>query len=154
MSGYIPTPRVSNFVHTAALAGVLLLLLYPVPAAAQESQASGMLPSPAPFTLNIYDAMMAASMLERVGFVQIREGKGEVRTVAVESVRIVRAGTDARYPEPHDRRYDILLGGTELEWNRTYIEYDFRMVNMRLLFTYRNQRPVPDVPYYLNPAEH
>ncbi len=118
-------------------------------AGTENGRRSGMLPAPVPFTLNIFDARMAVSMLERVGFVQIREGKGEIRTIAVGSVRIVQIGTDPRYPEPHDRRYNLILNGTELEWNRTYIEYDFRMVNLRLLFTYRNQRPVPNIPYFL-----
>jgi len=117
--------------------------------AAQEREGYGLLPAPRPFTLDLYHARMAKAMLERVGVVLVRTGEDEHRSVGVRKVRIEYVGKDSRYPEPYNKRYDLRLNGRPLEWSRTYIEYDFRMVNMRMLFTYRNQRPVPDVPYYL-----
>ena len=116
---------------------------------AQEREESGLLPAPQPFTLDLYHARMAKAMLKRVGVVLLRTGEEAHRSVGVRKVHIEYVGKDSRYPEPYNKRYDLRLNGRPLEWSRTYIEYDFRMVNMRMLFTYRNQRPVLDVPYYL-----
>lgn len=111
---------------------------------------SGIFPAPRPFTLNIYDARMAEALLERVGLVELRTGEDSTRIVKVRKVRIEYVAENPELPEPYRKRFDIRLNGRPLEWNKTYIKYDFRMVNMRLLFTYRNERPVPNVPYYLH----
>jgi hypothetical protein len=62
---------------------------------------------------------------------------------AVETERV------EKMPELHRRRFDIILNGEPLEWSSHYVEYGGRMVNLQILFTYRNQRPVPAVPFYL-----
>jgi hypothetical protein len=114
-----------------------------------DPAATELLPAQQPFDLNLHNARMAKAMLERVGVVMLRARDGRVRSVGVRRVRIEYVGRDERYPEPFDRRFDLRLNGEALDWGATYIEYDFRMVNMQLLFTYRNQRPVPEGPYYL-----
>lgn len=106
-------------------------------------------PAPEPFTVNGYDARMAVALLERVGLVVIPAGESTRRIVAVESVRAVTVGVDERFPTVHRERWDLLLNGTPLAWRETYVEYGGRLVNLQLLFTYRNQRPVPDVPFRL-----
>jgi hypothetical protein len=97
------------------------------------------LESGAPFSLNAYDAVHALYLLRRQLFVQVLEEGGQYRTVRIRQVRALRL-PDAEYPlTPFERkRYDILLNGEPLEWERTFIEYDERRVNMRLLYTYRN----------------
>lgn len=93
----------------------------------------------APFSLNAYDAVHALYLLRRELFVQVREEEGSYRTVRIRRVRALRL-PDAENPlTPFERkRYDILVNGEPLDWERSYIEYDERRVNLRLLYTYRN----------------
>ncbi|MFO7848994.1 MAG: hypothetical protein R6V67_03440 [Spirochaetia bacterium] len=121
---------------------------------ADNREDTGLLPSSQPFTLSLYDARMAKAMLERVGLVQVERGSDSSRNVKVKAVRIVYVGKDADLPEPHHLRFDLELNGGSLDWNNTYIKYDSKMMNMRALFTYRNQRPVPEGPYHLNEHSH
>jgi hypothetical protein len=106
-------------------------------------------PAPEPFTLNSYDAIDAAWMLRRVGFVQLWDYESRPETIAVESARTVWVDYNPNAYEGHQNRYDVLLNGEPVDWNRTYIEYDNDMINLRLLYTYRNQKPPPDLPYRL-----
>tara|TARA_B100000614_G_scaffold62730_1_gene55613 strand:+ start:1221 stop:1709 length:489 start_codon:yes stop_codon:yes gene_type:complete len=105
-------------------------------------------PSPDPFTLNGYDASQAIAVIRRAGLL-IRRTGSEREIVAVDSVAAVRAGTIDSYPPAHRERWNLLLNGEPLDWDHLYIEYGGELLNLRLLFTYRNQRPVPDVPYRL-----
>ena len=93
----------------------------------------------APFSLNAYDAVHALYLLRRELFLQVRESDGNYRTVRIQRVRALRL-PDAKYPlTPFERkRYDILVNGEPLDWENSYIEYDERRVNLRLLYTYRN----------------
>lgn len=106
-------------------------------------------PAPEPFSLNGYDALQAMAMIRRVGRV-VRWNGLERRTVAVSSVEAVAAGRIDDYPPAHRQRWDLLLNGEPLPWNEIYIEYGGELLSLRLLFTYRNQRPVPDIPYRLD----
>ena len=141
-------PYVRAFV--ALLIGAALFAASAPGSFADNREESGLLPSRRPFTLNLYDARMAKAMLERVGLVQVEDGGNSSRIVKVKTVRIVYVGEETGLPEPYRYRFDLRLNGSPLDWNTTYIEYDFRMVNMRALFTYRNERPVPQGPYRLN----
>lgn len=129
---------------------MLLVFLSSVPPFVASAR---LLPASEPFTLNLYDAQMAKALLWRVGMVEVRNGANSTRLIKVEKVRIEYVAINTELPEPFQKRFDIRLNGHALEWNKTYIEYDFRMVNMRMLFTYRNERPVPNVPYYLNESD-
>lgn len=130
----------------------VLFLLIPTAQIKAEDQRDtwGLLPGPRPFTLNLYDARMAEALLERVGLIEVRTGPDSTRIVKVRRVRIEYVAKNPELPEPYRKRFDIRLNGRPLDWNKTYIEYDFRMVNMKMLFTYRNERPVPNVPYYFH----
>lgn len=105
--------------------------------------------APDPFSLDGYSAVQAVWMLRRARFLQ-RLPAGEPttapETVVIESVRVVRAADADRAGE---RRYDLELNGRPLAWDELYILYDGRMTNLRLLFTYRNQRPVPGARYLI-----
>lgn len=113
---------------------------------AEESRGEGRHPfrepsleAGAPFSLNAYDAVHALYLLRRELFLQVLQERGVYRTVRIRQVRAVRL-PDAENPlTPFERRrYDILLNGEPLDWENSYIEYDERRVNMRLLYTYRN----------------
>ncbi|MFP4619403.1 MAG: hypothetical protein ACLFMZ_11220 [Spirochaetaceae bacterium] len=129
------------------LAGAAFFAISAAGGFADNREVTGLLPSPRPFTLHLYDARMAAAMLERVGLVQVEREGDSSRIVKVKEVRIVYTGEDTSLPEPYRFRFDLELNGKPLDWNNTYIKYDSKMVHMRSLFTYRNQRPVPEGPY-------
>jgi hypothetical protein len=105
-------------------------------------------PAPDPFSLNGYDALQAMSLIRRAGLLVERTGEGR-RTVVVESVDAVPAEPLPEYPPGHRDRWDLLLNGEAISWDTLYVEYGGRLLSLRLLFTYRNQRPVPDIPYIL-----
>ena len=122
----------------------------PLPLPAQSDQWSGpLVPAAEPFTLNAYDASQAIAMINRARILQYWDGSSKPHNVTVRSVWAVFVGVDLHAYEGHQSRYDLELNGERIDWDHTYIEYDGEMVNLRLLFTYRNQRPVPDVPYRL-----
>ena len=107
------------------------------------------LPAPEPFSLNGYDTIQAVSVLQRAGLVRVVDEDGRPRTVAVRDVHAVLTGVDEHAAPAYRLRYDIVLNGEPLEWDKTYVEYGRRMVNMKLLFTYRNQVPSSSVPYHI-----
>lgn len=93
----------------------------------------------APFSLNGYDAVDAVYRLRRTLFLRRRVGAGEYETVRIRQVRAVRLDDAERPITPFERkRYDILLNGEPLDWENSYIEQGGRMINLRLLYTYRN----------------
>jgi hypothetical protein len=53
-------------------------------------------------------------------------------------------------PVGHQYRFNLLVNGESLDWEQTYVEYDGKLTNLRLLFTYRNQHPPPDLIYFLD----
>lgn len=105
-------------------------------------------PAPEPFTVNGYDALQAMALMRREGLLVVLRGS-ERETVAVDRVEARPAGTLEDYPPGHRQRWNLLLNGQPLDWQRSYIRYGGELLNLQLLFTYRNQRPVPDVPFRL-----
>lgn len=93
----------------------------------------------APFSLNAYDAVHALYLLRRQLFIRVLGEEGSYRTVRIRRVRALRL-PDAENPlTPFERkRYDILVNGEPVDWKQSFIEYDERLVNLRLLYTYRN----------------
>lgn len=128
---------------------VAALLLVAVAARSPAQWQAPVVPAPEPFSLGSYDAIDAVWMLRRVRFLQWWDGQTRPQIVAVRTVESVWVGYDPDAYDGHQNRYDILLNGEPLEWDRLYIEYHNDMVNLRLLFTYRNQQPAPDLPYRL-----
>ena len=104
-------------------------------------------PAPEPFSVNGYDALHAAALIRRAGLL-IRGGETGARTIiSVDTVETTPVGEMKSLPPLHQQRYDIVVNGEPLDWDRTYVTYGGRLLNVRLLYTYRNQRPIPDVPY-------
>lgn len=99
------------------------------------------IPAPEPFTVDAYSAVQIIAMLKRVGLIEIRQATAKPEIVAVLRVWAVPAGEIATYPPGHRRRYDIVLNGSPIDWDHAFIAYDQGMVNLRALFTYRNQYP-------------
>jgi hypothetical protein len=121
-------------------------------AVAQDWRRTGP-PYPAyePFSLNSYDVISAVLMIRReFALVRVDEA-GHTSILPVHSVRSVWVDFDPDAFENHQNRYDILLNDEPLDWNHTYIEYGGDLVNLKILFTYNNQRPFADVDYRVDP---
>jgi hypothetical protein len=135
---------------SAAPVLLILLVLLPFRALATEKDWSPpTVPSPLPFSLNSYDVIDAIWMIRRARVLLYRYADGSVEPLPVEAAQSVWVDYRPEAYAGHKNRYDVLLNGEPLDWGNTYIEYDGQMLNMQLLWTYRNQRPVPDVPYRL-----
>ncbi len=118
-------------------------------AQATEPWSAPIVPAPDPFTLNSYDVIDAVWMIRRVRFLQYWDYENRPETVTARTVQSIPVGFDPNAYEGHENRYDILLNGEPIDWDHLYIEYGGEMINLRLLYTYRNQKPPPDLPYRL-----
>ena len=107
------------------------------------------LPPNEPFTLNSYDFIDAVAMIRRARKLLYWDHSTRPRIVPVRRVESVPVAFDSQAWENHQHRYDILLNGEPIDWDRLYIEYAGDMINLRMLYTYRNQQPPPDLPYRL-----
>ncbi len=148
-------------VRRAILLAAILLVIALAPAIGQDQalppdaidpprwpRSSQIFDAPDPFSLSGYDALHAIALIRRAGLLVRRTGAGR-ETIAVEEIEAIPAEEIPDYPPAHRRRWDLLLNGEPLEWDVMYIEYGGRLLSLRLLFTYRNMRPVPDIPYEL-----
>lgn len=144
----VRSPERTTFLDLFLLLPLIVLLAGPALSAQETSESRDVETQPfrepslqegAPFSLNAYDAVHALYLLRRELFLQVREQDGSYRTVRIHRVRALRL-PDAENPlTPFERkRYDILVNGEPVDWKRSYIEYDERRVNLRLLYTYRN----------------
>ncbi len=104
--------------------------------------------TPDPFSLNGYDALHAIALLKRERLLIRRTGSSR-EIVPVRSVEAREVEPIEEMPPLHRRRYTLILNEEPIEWERMYIDYGGRLLNLQLLFTYRNQRPVPDAPFVL-----
>jgi hypothetical protein len=138
-------------VAIAALAIATVVVASVISPGVSHAQAwsAPIVPAAQPFTLNSYDALDAVALLYRVGFVQLRFGDGSLRTIRVRTARTVWVDYDPDAYEAHRNRYDVVVNETPIDWDHTYIEYERRMVNLRLLYTYRNQQPIIPPRYRL-----
>ena len=107
-------------------------------------------PSPTPFSLNSYDVIQAVQMIKRVRFLQFWDYESSPVTLVAHDIYSVHVGFDNKAFEEHRHRYTVMINGQPLDWDHTYIEYGTQMVNLRLLFTYRNQQPIPEIPYTID----
>lgn len=124
------------------------IALIAVPAAAEDWNPP-IVPAPEPFSVNSRDALEAIALIRRVGLMQWWDGSSRPRIVAVREIYSIHVGFDPDAYEGHQNRYDLVLNGEPIDWDQLYIEYDGEMLNLRLLYTYRNQEPIPDLPYRL-----
>ena len=111
----------------------------------------GFFATPDPFTVSLRDARMVVGLMQRQQFLVRVAPDGDRSIVAVRTVRAEYLATRDDLPVGHRWRYRVLLNDAPLDWDATYIEFDRRLWNLRALFTYRNQLPLPDVPFVLNP---
>lgn len=137
--------------RTLKVLASITLLLASVPGvqAGPQDWDPPIVPAPEPFSLSSRDAIHAVLLIRQVGLLQWWDGESRPVIVPVDEVYSVHVGFDPDAYEGHQNRYDLMLNGEPLDWDHLYIAYDEDVLNLRLLYTYRNQQPIPDVPYRL-----
>lgn len=130
-----------------------LALCLPCLVWAQEARAEDwdppLVPSYEPFSLNSYDVISAVLLIRRARFLQYWDHESRPEIVTVRSAESYWVSYDPDAYEAHQNRYSIMLNGQPIDWNHLYVEFGGEMLNLRLLYTYRNQKPPPDLPYRL-----
>lgn len=140
--------------RTARVLLVVVLLCAAVSAVAAQTPElpPGFFATPDPFTVSLRDARIAVGLMQRQQFLVHVAPDGERSIVAVRTVRAEYIETRDDLPVGHRWRYRVLVNDEPLDWDASYIEFDRQLWNMRALFTYRNQLPLPDVPFVLDGA--
>jgi hypothetical protein len=108
-----------------------------------------LVPASEPFSLGAYDVIDAVWLIRRARFLQYWDYERAPETIVARSVESYWVDFDPNAYEGHQNRYSILLNGEPIDWDHLYVEYAGDMINLRLLYTYRNQKPPPEVPYRL-----
>lgn len=109
------------------------------------------IPGPEPFTIDDSSAIYCINLLRSTPFIEVKDETGNTGIVKVKTVWSYFLGVDESYPKGHQLRYDIIINGEPLDWNNSFIEYGGDMINLRLLFLYRNQHPPGNLEYLNNP---
>jgi len=126
---------------------VSLLLIFICQLSAQDSN---VIPGPLPFSLDSVSAIDCIELLRRNRFIEVHDENGSSSIVKVQTVWSFFLDRDENYPEGHQLRYDIILNGEPLDWDNSFIEYGGDMINLRLLFLYRNQYPPQGLKYIIS----
>ena len=107
-------------------------------------------PGPEPFSLDVRSAIYCISLLKNNRYIEKKSESEKYRIIEVETVWSWFLDYDESFPEGYRKRYDIIVNGTPLDWDHSYIEYGGEMLNMRLLFLYRNQYPPEGLEKFRN----
>lgn len=108
-------------------------------------------PEPQPYSIDALSAMYCIDLLKNNPFIETRDSDGKSSIVRVKKVWSYFLSFDETYPEGHRRRYDIIVNESPMDWDNSFIEYGGDMLNLRLLFLYRNQYPSQGLLYNNNP---
>lgn len=136
---------------------ISLFLILGSQVAAQNDRApetapdSIIVPGPDPFSLDATSAIYCIDLLKNNRFIEIKNKTGKNEIVKIHTVWSIFLNLDKNYPEGHQRRYEIIVNGTPLDWDKSFIEYGGKMLNLHLLFLYRNQYPPRGLDYSNNP---
>ena len=123
--------------------------LTPIHAQQTGAWQAPIVPAFEPFTLSSFDVIDAVWLIRRARFLHYWDHENQPEIVTARTVESVWVGYDPDAYEAHRNRYDILLNGRPVDWDHIYVEYAGDMLNLRLLYTYRNQKPPPHLPYRL-----
>ncbi len=138
-----------NFIQAVIMVlSMTVCIVFPV--SAQNRDLPGdipdgiLIPGPEPFSLDVRSAIYCISLLKNNRYIEKKSESEKYRIIKVDTVWSWFLDYDESFPEGYRKRYDIIVNGTPLDWDHSFIEYGGEMINMRLLFLYRNQYP-PDV---------
>lgn len=102
------------------------------------------------FALDDRSAVQAVWMLRRSHLIQTVDNDLRRRTLAIHEARVVRIEPGLYTIYIRGSSGGEAFGWQELDWNRSYIHYNGRMTNLRILYSYRNQPHPFDFPVYLD----
>ena len=144
----------SNFAFTGSLF-LFVLLITSAPLCGQDTASPGgtasgdiIIPGSEPFSLDAWSAGYCISILKNSRYLEKNGDSGKYRIIEVDTVWSWFLEYDETSPEGHRKRYDIIVNGNRLDWDNSYIEYGGEMLNLRLLFLYRNQYPPGELEGY------
>lgn len=112
---------------------------------------SFIIPGPEPFSLDARSAIYCINLLRNNRYIEVNKQTGKSKIVEVHKIWSFFLTLDERYPEGHHRRYDIIVNEKPLNWDESFIEYGGEMINLRLLFLYKNQYPPQNLRYRNSP---
>ena len=104
--------------------------------------------SPDPFSLDARSAIYCINLLRNNRYIEKKDESAKYKIVEVSTVWSWFLEYNETYPEGYRKRYDIIVNGTPLDWKNSYIEYGGEMMNLGMLFLYRNQYPSENLEYY------
>ena len=126
---------------------LLSLPLYAQSGDSESEFGSVLYSEPQPFSLDARSAIYCIEILKNTPFIEVKDETGASTVVKVGTVWSLFLGIDEQFPEGCRRRYDIIVNGEALDWKNSFIEYGGEMLNLHLLFLYRNQHPGQDLEY-------
>jgi hypothetical protein len=140
--------RIRKRLQSLSLLFLLCGILYAQDETIEETNPySIIIPGPEPFSLDDRSAIYCINLLRNNRYIEINEETGKSEIVEVHTVWSYFLGLNENYPAGHHLRYDIIVNGEPINWDDSYIEYGGDMINLRLLFLYRNQYPPSNLQY-------
>ena len=130
------------------LFSLVLLLSYHLWAEDLIVSDSIIIPDPTPFSLDAGSAIYCINLMKNNRYLEKKDKSDECKIVEVKTVWSQFLEYDESFPEGHRKRYDIIVNGTNLDWDNSYIEYGNEILNLHLLFLYRNQHPPENLGDY------
>ena len=127
---------------------ILLMINNRISAQGSSSGDPIIVPGPDPFSLDVVSAIYCINLLKNNRFLEKNEESGSLEVIEVETIWSWFLDYDESLPEGYRKRYDIIVNGSPLNWDNSFVEYGGEMLNLRLLFLYRNQYPPENLEYY------
>ena len=144
--------RIRKIIQGLSLFLILSGQLYSQSTTAQQTDlGSPIIPGPVPFSLDARSVVYCINLLNNNRFLEINNKTGVSKTIEVHRVWSLFLGVDENYPEGHQRRYDIIINEVPLNWDNSFIAYGGELLNLRLLFLYKNQYPPQGLEYRITP---
>ncbi|MBN2658159.1 MAG: hypothetical protein JXR86_13950 [Spirochaetales bacterium] len=131
----------------------LLFIIFLLSGLPLRSQQASIYPGPDPFSVDGRSALYCIALLRENPFLEQKDSNGASSVLKINTVWSYFLEFDESWPEGHQLRYDIIVNGSPLDWDNSFIEYGGEMINLRLLFTYRNQYPPSGLSYRSIPSE-
>ncbi len=129
---------------------ILTILLLQFLLTQLTAQESIIVPGPEPFSLDVGTAIYCIHLLKNNYYIEKTDKSAKYKIIDVKTIWSWFLKYDESYPEGYRKRYDIIVNGEPVDWDNSYIEYGGEMINLRLLFTYRNQHPPETLEDYIS----
>ncbi|MDC7124116.1 MAG: hypothetical protein PQJ46_01015 [Spirochaetales bacterium] len=105
--------------------------------------------TPEPFSIDARSAIYCINLLKNNRYLEKQNNKAKYNIIEVKTVWSWFIKYDESFPEGYRKRYDIIVNGNNMDWDNSYIEYGGKMINLKILFLYRNQYPPESLKDYI-----